>query len=259
MIEAGFEVVCAIEKNEEAAETYRVNIGDHIHVADITKFDKSQLAKYMAPIWWAGSPCQGFSLANQRSRYIDNPNNKLVREYIKSIKANPYSSIFVLENVPQILTAGKGKFLNEIKEELSEFTITHGVLNSADFGDAQSRERAILIGSKIGEIPLPTPTVENATTVREAFEGLSDDILNQTDITASNASTIEKMKHVPQGENWKAIPDQLKSKGMFKGNTQSNVYRRLKWDEVSPTIVNVRKSLITHPEEHRIAYYISIC
>lgn len=252
MKEAGFDIVCAVEKDEEAAQSYRYNIGEHIHVADITEFDKTVFHEYDAPIILGGSPCQGFSNANRRMRFLDNPNNLLVREYIDSVKANPNSKIFVLENVPQLLTAGGGQFLEEIKEELSDFTISYGVLNSKDFGDPQSRERAILIGSKIGPISLPKPVKEETKTVYDAFQGLHDGIPNQLDVSLSRADTIERMEHIPQGGNWTYLPDELKTKGMFKGNTQSNVYRRLKWDEVSPTIVNVRKSLLTHPTENRI-------
>lgn len=251
-IQNGFEVVCAVEKNEEAAATYRYNHGNHIHVCDITKFNKSLFMKCRAPFMLAGTPCQGFSNANRRLRYLDNPNNLLVREFISSVKANKYCKVFVIENVPQILSAGKGQFLKEIKDELSDFHITHGVLNARDFGDSQDRSRAFLIGSKIGAISLPKPTVEVPNTVYDAFEGLTAATPNQTDVTISKKGTLERMKTVPQGGNWQDLPDHLKTKSMFKGGTQSNVYKRLKWDEPACTIVNPRKCLLTHPEEHRI-------
>jgi|GEM_PF-436219 len=251
-IQNGIEVVCAVEKNSEAAETYRYNLGDHIHVTDITQFDKSIFMNCHAPIIFGGTPCQGFSNANRRLSFLENPNNLLVREFISSVKANKYAQIFVIENVPQILTAGKGQFLQEIKDELKDFHITHGVLNSMDFGDAQDRSRAFLIGSKIGPISLPKPNTEVPRTVYEAFEGLDTKVPNQEDFTFSKKGTIERMKCIPQGGNWQDLPDHLKTKSMFKGSTQSNVYKRLKWDKPSCTVVNPRKCLLTHPEEDRI-------
>ncbi len=251
-IQNGFEVVCAVEKNEESAATYRYNHGNHIHVADITKFNKSLFMRCRAPIMFGGTPCQGFSNSNRRLSYLENPNNLLVREFINSVKANKHCKIFVIENVPQILTAGKGQFLKEIKDELNDFHITHGVLNSVDFGDPQDRSRAFLIGSKIGPISLPEPVVESPRTVYDAFEGLTAATPNQEDITKSKHGTIERMKWIPQGGNWQDLPDHLKTRSMFKGSTQSNVYKRLKWDQPSCTIVNPRKCLLTHPEEHRI-------
>ncbi|MFY0519268.1 DNA cytosine methyltransferase [Lysinibacillus sp. UGB7] len=247
-----FEVVCAVERNEEAALTYRYNHGNHIYVADITTFDKSIFQECSAPVMFGGSPCQGFSNSNRRLSFLDNPNNLLVREFIKSVQANKNCAIWVLENVPQLLTAGKGQFLNEIKSELSDFHITHGVLNSLEYGDAQDRQRAFLIGSKIGPISLPTPNVDSPRTVFDAFKGLYDEMPNQNDISDSRKRTIERMKCIPQGGNWQQLPDHLKTPGMFKRNTQSNIYKRLKWDEPACTIVNPRKCLLTHPEENRI-------
>lgn len=246
------DVVCAVERNPEAAETYRYNHGDHIYVEDITTFDKSIFAQCNAPIVFGGSPCQGFSNANRRLSFLDNPNNLLVREYIRSIQANPNCKVWVLENVPQLLSAGNGKFLNEIKNELSDFHISYGILNSKDYGDFQDRQRAFLIGSKIGPINLPKPISDKPRTVAEAFQGLHDGIPNQLDISESREKTIERMKCVPQGGNWQCLPDRLKTKGMFRGNTQSNIYKRLKWNEPSCTVVNPRKCLLTHPEENRI-------
>lgn len=250
--EAGFDIVFALERDAEAATTYRHNHGDHIHVADITEFDKSTIAK--APVMIGGSPCQGFSNSNRHEKFLDNPNNLLVKHYIDSIKANENCQVFVLENVPQILTAGDGAFRDEVYEALSDFDITSGVLSSANFGDAQERKRAIFIGSKIGKIELPEPYLEpsNYKTVREAFSGLHDGIANQLDVTKGKPTTVERMKHVPQGENWQSIPTHLQTARMMSGNTHSSVYRRLEWDKPSITIANPRKSNITHPEEHRI-------
>ncbi|RUT64062.1 hypothetical protein C1149_00455 [Clostridium botulinum] len=103
-----------------------------------------------ATVLIGGSPCQGFSNSNRVSNYLDNPKNLLVREYIKAVKSSqPY--IFVLENVPQIISAGKGKFLEEIKNELYDYEITSTILNAVHFGVAQERRRAVIIGSKIGK------------------------------------------------------------------------------------------------------------
>lgn len=191
---------------------------------------------------------------NRQTNYLDNPNNLLVKEFIDSIKANSNCQVFVLENVPKILTAGNGQFKQEIYDELSEFEITSGVLTATDFGGAQERKRAFFIGSKIGRIDLPQPTHApgNYTTVRQALEGLHDDVPNQRDFTKPKASTIERMKTVPEGGNWRNFPDEFKTEGMFTGNTHSSVYRRLAWDKPSITIANPRKSNITHPSENRI-------
>jgi DNA (cytosine-5)-methyltransferase 1 len=252
-VEEGFDVAFALEMDEEAVETYRYNHSTPIEIADITQFDKKRFEEIGSPVMVGGSPCQGFSQANRHTHFLDNPNNLLVKEYIDAIKANPNCKVFVLENVPKILTAGDGRFKEEIYDELSEFEITSGVLTATDFGEAQERSRAFIIGSKIGKINLPTPThtVEKYRTVRDAFDGLHDGVPNQTDYTKPRIDTIERMKHVPEGGNWRNLPDRLKIKSMFKGNTHSSVYKRLSWDKPSITIANARKSNITHPSLNR--------
>lgn len=249
--EEGFNIVFALEKDEEAIKTYRYNHGEHIVQADITTFDKSKISK--APIMIGGSPCQGFSNSNRHTSFLDNSNNKLLKEFIKSVQTNENCQVFVLENVPQILTAGDGKFKEEIYQALSDFEITSGVLSSADFGEAQERKRAIFIGSKIGKIPLPiaTHTKQLYRTVRMAFSDLTDSTPNQMNYSKGKPDTIERMKHVPPGGNWQDIPEHLQTARMKSGNTHSVIYRRLEWDKPSFTIPNPRKNNITHPEENR--------
>ncbi len=248
----GFEVKCAVEINEDACKTYRFNHGDHIIEGDITEIDKSIFKNTGAPIVFGGSPCQGFSNANRWQNFLDNPNNLLVKEYIKSVQANPNTKVFILENVPQILTTGNGQFLQEITNEFKDFEITYGVLNSKNYGDPQDRERAIIIGSKIGPIDLPAPTVDSYVTVGEAFKGLHDGISNQLDVSQAKQTTIERMEQIKQGQNWEVLPEHLKTNGMRKGNTHSNIYKRLSEAHPACTIVNPRKCLLTHPILNRI-------
>jgi DNA (cytosine-5)-methyltransferase 1 len=253
-VEEGFDVSFALEMNEEAVETYKANHNNPIEVGDITKFDKTRFGQIGSPVMIGGSPCMGFSSANRTSNFLDNPNNMLVNHYIESIKANPNCQVFVLENVPQLLTCGNGRFREEIYQALNEFELTSGVLSATDFGEAQERKRAFIIGSKIGKIELPKPThsKENYVTVRMAFEGLHDDIPNQKDFSKPKATTEERMKTVPEGGNWRDIPEHLQTDRMSSGSTHSSVYKRLSWDKPSITIANPRKSNITHPSENRI-------
>ncbi|MFC0416770.1 DNA cytosine methyltransferase [Cytobacillus solani] len=253
-VEEGFDISFALELDEDAVATYRANHGNHVEQGDITKFDKKRFNQIGSPIMIGGSPCQGFSSANRHSNFLDNPNNLLVKEFIESIKANSNCQVFVLENVPKLLSAGDGKFKQEIYDELSDFEITSGVLTATDFGEAQERKRAFIIGSKIGKIDLPKPThsPDHYVTVRKALEGLHEDVPNQMDFTKPKPSTIERMQTVPEGGNWRDFPDEFKTTSMFTGKTHSSVYRRLAWDQPSITIANPRKSNLTHPTKNRI-------
>jgi site-specific DNA-cytosine methylase len=192
--------------------------------------------------------CQGFSNSNRKTNFLDNPNNQLVRSFIEAIHANDNCQVFVLENVPQILTAGEGQFRNEIYEALSDFKITSGLLNAADYSTPQSRKRAIFIGSKIGKIELPQPIFDTPRTVREALEGLHDGIPNQLDVTTPKPETLERMKYIPQGGNWRYFPEHLRS----NKERQHNNFYRLEWDRPAITIPNPRKNNILHPEKNAV-------
>jgi DNA (cytosine-5)-methyltransferase 1 len=246
-IDAGFKIIFALDFDPGAVASYASNLGKHIHCADISLFDKRFIPN--APIMIGGSPCQSFSNANRKDRFLMSPKNLLVREFIDAIKTNQSCKVFVLENVPQILTAGEGQFKDEIYDALSDFTITSGVLNSASFGTSQLRNRAIFIGSKIGKIELPKPSFLESMfrTVREAFRGITKRTPNQNDITKSKEETIDRIKFVPPGGNIFDIPEAIRPKGQH-----SDIYKRLEWDKPSITIVNPRKSMILHPSEHRI-------
>lgn len=243
--EGGFDIIFALDIDKDACETYKYNIGNHILCNDINNIDKNSIPK--VPIMIGGPPCQGFSNANRINNYLDNPKNALVKQYIEAIKANKECKVFVLENVPQILTAGKGKFKKEILDSLSDFKITYGVVSSADMGSPQDRKRAIFIGSKIGEINLPKALVSSYKTVRQAFHDINENTPNQKDCAKSKLETIEKMKYIPQGGNVFNIPENIRPKGKH-----SCFYKRLSWDLPSITIVNVSRSMILHPEKNRL-------
>lgn len=242
--QAGFDIVFAVDNNADACQTYRTNLGHHIYHGDI---GMAIQRIPQVPVVIGGSPCQGFSNNNRMSNYLDNPNNLLVRKYIEAVKASG-CSIFVLENVPQLLTAGDGMFRDEIMEELKEYEISYGVVNCAAYGSPQLRERSIMLGSKIGRIDLPPPTMPGEeTTVREAFAGLHDGIPNQRDVSEPKPESLERIKHIPAGGNIHDLPNELRTKSIH-----SNMYRRLEWDKPSITIANVRKAMILHPVEDRI-------
>jgi DNA (cytosine-5)-methyltransferase 1 len=251
----GFEIVAALELSENACLTYAKNIGEHVICADITKYDLKSLPKSELVI--GGSPCCRYSNSNRVSnlnkqlheadRILDIPDNILLRKYIEAVKSNDECIVFIHENVGQVNTIGEGRLIEEIKEELPDFEITTGVLNSVDFGAAQSRKRSVIFGSKIGKIDLPKPGLHEVQTVRKSLEGLTENTPNQKDFSKPKPLTLERMKFVPQGGNVKDIPEEIRPSG-----EHSDYFKRLEWDKPSITIVNPRKAQILHPEENRI-------
>lgn len=247
MKEEGFDIVYALDKDVSAVESYKHNVGPHIQLGDINELDVHSIPK--APIMIGTPPCRGFSNANRISNFLHNPNNALVKRFIEAVKANENAKVFVMENVPGMLTSGDGVFKRVIERELSEFEITSGVLCSADFGDPQKRNRAIVIGSKIGKIELPTAqyTPDMYKTLRSAFYGLNDGVENQKDYSKPKEVTKARIESVPPGGNIHDIPKEIRPKGQH-----SDMYKRLEWDKPGVTIVNPRKAMLLHPDENRI-------
>lgn len=251
-IDTGFDIIFGVDFNKDAVETYKNNIGDHIIYEDINNIPLNNIPD--AELLIAGSPCQDLSNANRvTGKILDSPKNLIIRRLIDIAKHTKSLKVMVLENVPQLLTKGK-KFVDEIKERLSDFEITINKVNSYDFGSPQKRERAIVIASKIGKIKIKPPNIISLQTVRDAFKGLNDNIPNQLDFTIPKKTTIEKMKYIKPGGNFKDIPENLRTKGVH-----SNSYKRLEWSKPSITITNVRKSNILHPEENRVLSVRECC
>jgi DNA-methyltransferase (dcm) len=97
-----------------------------------------------------GPPCQAYSLVGRaRDPYNKehDPRNYLYKQYVKFLdKYKP--KLFVFENVPGILTAGKGKLFEDVKRIMDEagYDIEARILDASDFGVLQKRRRVILIG-----------------------------------------------------------------------------------------------------------------
>lgn len=244
-IDAGFKPQWALEIEKDMCDTYKYNLGDHIVQGDLSLYDVSLIPD--AEVLIGGIPCQDYSNANRvTGKIIDSPKNLLMRSYIKVAKSMKSLKVFVIENVPQIVTKG-AKFIQELKDAMSDFEITIKKVDSSKYGCTQKRERAIIIGSKIGKIELPDSILAPVRTVRQALAGIKPNSPNQQDYTKPNAATVERMSYVPQGGNFRDIPEHLRNKGVH-----SNSFYRLEWDNLCKTLPNVRKSQIMHPEENRI-------
>lgn len=243
-----FEMVFAADLMPDACKSYKENIGDHIvngSICDITGEDIPNADMIMG-----GVPCTPFSNANRsaNNRLENHKDSELFLEYVRLVNEGNYKA-FVIENVPQILTACNGDYFKAIKECLPEWKIEAKVLKDCDFGGYTIRKRAFIVGSKIGEIEFPKATFNesNYKTVRMALEQVTEDWYNYNDITVPKASSIEKMKYVPQGGNFLNIPKEIRGKGVH-----SNTYKRLHMDEQCCTLTNFRKCMITHPLYNRV-------
>lgn len=158
-IQSGYRVLWANDFQKDAVNTYQKNLGNHIVYGDITKITKEQLPKEPVDVVLGGFPCQGFSVANNK-RSMEDKRNFLYLELLRVVK-ELQPKFFVAENVKGLLSMQKGQVLNMILKDFEElgYRVDYRVLNAAQFGVPQSRERVIIIGNRIRvENPFPTPT-----------------------------------------------------------------------------------------------------
>jgi len=279
---AGINVVIAIESDPIAARTYAVNHPKTIVLnKDIRTISNLQVRRENCPlILFGGPPCQGFSTSNQKTRNRKNPQNWLFQEFLRIAKELKPDWI-VFENVKGIKETEEGFFVSEITKTMTElgYMCTVMVLCASDYGVPQTRSRFFLIGS-LHRINLQRPHGDSSlVTVNEAIEdlpslknGADQDILAYKTAARSNYAKmlrnnldkcsghlvsknkdyiIRRYKFIPQGGNWKDIPDYLMTNYTDKTRCHTGIYKRLLADKPSVTVGNYRKSMLIHPWEDR--------
>ena len=148
LIKAGNKVIWANDFDESAAATYRRNIGDHIVCADIKDVDVRTIPD--ADVVVGGFPCQGFSLAN-RLRTVDDERNSLYKFFYRTIREKQ-PKFFIAENVKGILSLGGGAVVEKIVADFRKagYVVEKRLVNMADYGVPQTRQRVIFIGQRRG-------------------------------------------------------------------------------------------------------------
>lgn len=241
-------MVYGVDFDKDACTTYRKNIGDHIECRDIRDVQPEEIPH--ADLVIGGPCCQGYSNANRINEKSETALEKrlLIEDYVRIVAAKK-PKVFVIENVPQLLTKDDGLYMDKVLNGLPEYTVTATIIKDDEVGGYTTRRRAIVIGSRIGEIKLPDTCLATRKTVKDALSKVDATWFNYGDVTMPREDTKRTMSYVPQGGNWMDIPETVHK---FGPSTQSNTYRRLAWDEQSPTITNWRKCILIHPEENRI-------
>ncbi len=177
-IKNNFEIVWANDFFDKAVDSYKSNIGDHIHLGDITKIDSSSIPDNIDVVI-GGFPCQGFSIANG-NRHEEDERNFLYKEMLRIIK-DKKPKIFIAENVKGILSLSKGKVFEMIKNDFQKlgYKVDYKLLDASKYGVPQKRERVIIIGNKINVenlFPVETHGVDKLPliTVKESIGFLSN-------------------------------------------------------------------------------------
>jgi len=148
-INAGFEIIWANDVLVDAVETYKKNIGSHITLGDITKIPSSKIPNDF-DVLIGGFPCQGFSIANNK-RSMEDKRNFLYKEMLRVLR-DKKPKFFLAENVKGLLSMNKGQVIKMIIKDFEDlgYKVDYKLVNTADYGIPQQRERVLIIGNRLG-------------------------------------------------------------------------------------------------------------
>ncbi len=279
---AGITVRYAIELDENSAKTYsRNHPNTQVIRQDISTVNTSKFLNENVFVLFGGPPCQGFSVSNRKTRNIENENNGLFKEFLRFVQEiNP--KWFLFENVEGLVNFDKGSTLRYLLNQFKKngYKTSEAVLYASDYGVPQHRNRFFIVGNRVGiDFTFPAPRSKHVT-VGEAISDLPElengtciqslpyredievseyaSIMRKNsqkstqNIVSKNADyIIERYKHIKQGQNWKAIPEELMSNYKNKNNCHSGIYRRLNEHQPSVVISNYRKNMLIHPSQNR--------
>lgn len=206
-----------------------------------------------------GPPCQGFSTIGKRissdpsKRQEADPRNTLFQEYIRILtKLNP--KFFVMENVEGLLTRDGGRIFEQIKRKFKEtgYVFNYVVLNAADYGVPQIRNRVFFYGNRLGiEMHPPIPT--HGATTNRPHNTVGASISDLAEIECDSAINHVPLKHgpinirryslIPEGGR---LPEENLPPELYRKNF-GNTFKRLHRDKPSLTMVPGHNAFPIHP------------
>lgn len=279
-----FETVVAIENDDSCCRTLRLNrdagllsnrdlliLRQDISVLDPVKLIRDlNLQVGEVDLITGGPPCQAFSVIGRRRGFSDS-RGQVILDFIRLIEAiRPRA--FLMENVRGLLSmrsgesAAKGSMFRWLEESFNKIGYRSDcfVVNVANYGAPQIRERILVIGNRFNvQADFPLPTHSNRVADRlKPFLTLGDVIRGKPDPDPALMDFSDRKKRylqmVPAGGNWRSMPVEIQKESMgktfyLKGG-RSAYWRKLSYEFPSPTIVtmpNHAGTSLCHPEELR--------
>lgn len=240
---AGFHELLAVEWNQNAVDTFRLNFPDmpvyHGDIAKLTGEECMRLAgieKGQLDVLDGSPPCQGFSTAGKRK--FNDPRNTLFKEYSRLL-SELRPKVFVMENVTGMVKGYMKQAYLQIIKTLRGcgYKAKGEVLNAMYFNVPQSRERVIIIGVRedLGIEPSHPKPQGKPMTVRQGCHDLRHDM---PDIPFNaDTRTAKIMKELPAGNH----------------DPKHHSHIKVSWDRPSPTLLKdfLGYFHFWHPEQHR--------
>ena len=252
---AGFETILALDNNPDAVSTFNANFeGNVAREKDLSclKPDEflSLIPSSAKPIGMIGGPpCQGFSRGNVFADAKD-PRNRLPYRFadlLAAVNRKYEIHFFVFENVAGLVGP---KHIARFKSILHRFraagfNINYAQLNAIDFAVPQRRRRLFIVGlnskiygSRVFQFPLGKLQMR---TVHDAIAGLPEPKYFQRNLDP------ETIPYHPN--HWTMVPKSPKFTSGILNSGRS--FRRLAWDDASPTVAYGNREVHVHPDGGR--------
>lgn len=240
----GYETIWANDFAEWACKSFTANFGDVIHYKDITQINPYTDTSIPAcDIVLGGFPCQDFSIIWKQPG-LNGTRGGLFRHFAEFVDAKRPKA-FVAENVKGLLTANDGRAIDTIIRDFESiapgYVVKPHLYNFAEYGVPQFRERVLFVGIRIDtgfDFVHPKPTHGPNGSLPYVTAGMA---LEGVEAVPANNERMKIKEHtrkilelIPEGGNFTDIPrnSPYYVKGMI-----SHVYRRIKLDEPSKTII----------------------
>lgn len=283
----GFKIRVCVEKDKWAAQTIRANTSIPVIERDINDVHTDEIlaaagiGRQDVTLVIGGPPCQAFSTAGKQKGFADFRGNVML-QYLRVVR-DILPEFFIMENVRGLQSAK----LNSVPAEYAEYepikdvkgsafhfmvaefrklgySISHALLNAANYGVPEKRERIVVIGHRGERVPIPSPThSENGELGTKKWNTLRScigDMEHRTDLhyTELRKRSRPYMKILKEGQNWRNQPEdmamQAMGKAYFLSGGKTGCLRQLKFDEPSPTLVTsptMPATLLCHPTQLR--------
>lgn len=263
---AGFDVVAAVEIDRKAQETYRLNHPKvRLYDRDIRALDPRQVLRDagLAPgeldLLAGCPPCQGFSRLRTKNQQVavEDERNDLVSDFFRFIRVMKPKTV-MLENVPAL--AKDARFLKLCRQlNALGYHTASSVLDAADYAVPQRRKRLILLASLV-HAPSPANVSSKRITVRRAIAGLDKPTKTRDSLHAIAENRSEAVRdliaRIPKnGGSRRDLPKSYQLACHQRCDGFNDVYGRMAWDDVSPTITSgchsPSKGRFLHPSQNR--------
>ena len=235
-----FDTKVAVDINSFACKTLETDSkyfkNTTVKNEDIIEYDYKQINGHY-DVLLGGFPCVSFSIVGKQAGVTDDLNGKLYESYAKYVE-HFKPKVFLAENVKGILSANKGEAIKIIRKRFEDtgYKLKIFLVNFADFGIPQLRERVLFIGVRKDietEFIAPEITYKKSEykTSFEAFEAIDTGCINHKFMRQLDSTTV-KLKAIPEGGNFKDLPPHLAVKGLM-----SNIYRKLDRNKPAYTVI----------------------